>query len=105
MCLLVWFLEINPLSQRAQSPETWTLYLAPGDESLATQSTVVWILPSMNLHVELYVVPGDETLATQSPLLLILLRKTLYVYLQMFPGDESLATQGTVSWILQSLNL
>ena len=47
-----------------QIPETWTLYSAPGDEFLAIQSTVVWILPSMNLHVELHVVPGDETLAT-----------------------------------------
>ena len=42
-----------------------TLHLAPGDESLVTQSTVIWILPSMNLHVELYMVQGDETLATQ----------------------------------------
>ena len=45
-----------------------TLYLAPGYESLVTQSTVVLILPSMNLHVKLYVVPGDETFATQSPI-------------------------------------
>ena len=43
-----------------------TLCLAPEDESLVTQSTVIWTFPSINLYVELYVVSGDETLATQS---------------------------------------
>ena len=27
------------------------LYLVPGDESFATQSTLIWILTSMTIHV------------------------------------------------------
>ena len=37
----------------------------PGDEPLATQTAVVWILSNMTLHVSRDVVPGDESLATQ----------------------------------------
>ena len=40
-------------------------FLVPGDEFLAAQSTVIWILHSMNIYVGLWLVPGDEILATQ----------------------------------------
>ena len=35
-------------------------------ETTVTQSTVLWILHSMNLYVSPYVVHGDEFLDTQS---------------------------------------
>ena len=41
------------------------------DEFLVTQSTGIWIVPRMTLHVTLYMVPGDEILATQGTVLLI----------------------------------
>ena len=65
-------------------------FLAPGlgDESLATQSTMIWILSSMNLFLMLYVVQRDETLSTQIARVLILPRCTFYVPLPMFPGDS-----------------
>ena len=69
-------------------------------ESLATQSTMLWILSSMNILAWLYVVQVDGTLATQSSMVMILNRKTFYV-----PADPYLATQGLVSLTHSSLNL
>ena len=46
-----------------------------GNELFATQSTVVWILPSntfyVSLHTLLYLAPADEYLATQSTVIWI----------------------------------
>ena len=38
--------------------------LVSEDEVLVLQSTGIWIVLRMTLHVSLYMVPGDETLAT-----------------------------------------
>ena len=39
--------------------------MVPRDEILATHSTVIWILPIMPIHVSFHVVLGHETLSTQ----------------------------------------
>ena len=44
----------------------------------------------MNLHVSLWFVPGDETPATQSPMVCILPNMTRHGSLQVFPDDEFL---------------
>ena len=43
--------------------------VVPGDEFLSTQSTDIWIVPSMTCHVHLYIDPGDETFSTRSTLI------------------------------------
>ena len=48
------------------SPHYESFFVVPGDEFLATQSTLVWILQSMTVYMRLWLVPGDEILATQS---------------------------------------
>ena len=45
----------------------------------ATQSTEVWIIPSMTIHIPLYMVPEDELLATHITLVWIFTR----IYLHM----------------------
>ena len=45
--------------------------LVSEDEVLVLQSTGIWIVLRMTLHVSLYMVPGDETLATQRTVLCI----------------------------------
>ena len=75
--------------------------IIPGDESLPTQSTGIWIVPSMPLHMSLYVVPGDETLATQSTVKWILPSMTLHVCLQVVAEFEFTAIPSTrVSYVL-----
>ena len=39
-----------------------SLSVVSGDEFIVTQSTGIWIVPSMSLHVSLYVVPQYEFL-------------------------------------------
>ena len=83
----MWFLEMNPLPQRSQLKcilksinlhvalqvvsedeflvtRSMTCHvffnMAPGYESLATQSTLIWIPPSMTFHVSHWVVPGMD---------------------------------------------
>ena len=73
--------------------------MVPGDEHLATQSTVITILSSGTLHVYLWVVPGDETLATQSTMIQILSSMTVHVSLYMVLGDKFLARQSIAIWI------
>ena len=43
-----------------------SLYVVLGDQTLTTQSTVIWILPRMTHHVSLQVVAEFESTATQS---------------------------------------
>ena len=46
-----------------------SLDVVPGDEFLSTQSTDIWIVPSLTRHVHLHIVPGDETFTTRSTLI------------------------------------
>ena len=46
-----------------------TLQVAPGDGFFATQRTVIWLLPTMNLHVALCVVCGCMVFAIYIPYL------------------------------------
>ena len=43
--------------------------VVPGDEFISTQSTYIWIVPSMALLVHLYIVPTDETFTKHSTLI------------------------------------
>ena len=45
------------------------LIMVPGDEFLTTQSTGIWIVPGMNLHVSLYIVLGYEIFTTKSDII------------------------------------
>ena len=76
----------------------------PGDEFVTTQSTGIWIVPSMTLHMLLYVVPGVETLATQSTVIWILPRMTLHVCLQVVAEFEFTATHSTMVCYLSYIN-
>mgnify|MGYP006924370736 CR=1 FL=1 len=71
----------------------------PGDEFLTTQSTGIWIVPSMTLHMSLYVVPGDETLATQSTVIWILPRM-----IPVIAEFEFTATNSTMVCYLSDMN-
>ena len=41
------------------------LHVVPGDEFLSTQSTDIWIVPSMTLHVVHHVMAEFEYIVTQ----------------------------------------
>ena len=43
-----------------------SLDVVPVDEFLSAQSTDIWIVPSITLHVHLYIFTGDETFTTHS---------------------------------------
>jgi hypothetical protein len=68
-----------------------------GDESLATQTAMIWLLPSMTLHVSLKVVPRDESLCAWSTVKWILPSMPLHVSCKLVPGDKSLASRSTVN--------
>ena len=83
MCLFVWFLEIISFPH----------------------STVIQILPSISLNVDVYVVPGSEFPSTQSTMIHILVIMTLHMTLYVATGDGSFATESTDIWIFYSINL
>ena len=59
MCLFMWFLDMNPLHTENIDMEfpsmtvNVSLWVVPGDEALATQSTMIWILLIMNCCVSI----------------------------------------------------
>ena len=61
------FLQEGPASQpQSTLSRCKTFPLFPGDESLTTENTLIWILSSKTLHVFLCVVPGDEFLTLKA---------------------------------------
>ena len=76
--------------------------MVTGDNTLATQCTVIFIIymflliiPRMTLPVPLDVVPGDEFLATQITVIWIFKSINLHVLFYVFSEAEFLATQST----------
>ena len=51
----------------------------------------------MNLNVSLWVVPGDEFLATQSTVMRIISSMTHFGFIYVVPGDKSIAPQCTTT--------
>ena len=68
----------------------YVLFVVPGDESIATQTIVISILTSKNLHASLQEVSQDEFLITQSTLIQMVPSKTIHVSHQVVPGMDSL---------------
>ena len=108
-----------------QHDSSYVSYVGPGDEKLATQSTLIWILPRTTLHVSLQVVAEFYSNATHSTMWCYLPNITFHVSCLLIPGswagkhwyrfspvwiynvslwsvprDKFLTTQRTVIWIL-----
>ena len=77
-----------------------SLWVVPGYEFLATQSTGIWIVPIMTLLVSLYMVPGNKTLAPRGA-------RTLLNKWPFFTWDKRLMLseqeRSITSWYDQSL--
>ena len=67
--------------------------------------TWIWIVPSMTLHMLLHVVAGDETLATQISVIWILPRMTLHVFLQVVAEFEFTDRHITMVLFLEYLTI
>ena len=66
-----------------------SVYVVPGDETLATQNTVIWILPRTTLHVCLQVVAEFEFSATHSTMVCYLSNMNFHLSCLIIPGSEA----------------
>ena len=78
-----------------------SLYIVPGDETFATQSTLIQILHRMRGHVFFHLEAEFESTVTQNTIVI----KFVGITLQVVAGDQDLATQMTVLGIFHSTRL
>ena len=79
-----------------------SLYVVPGEKSVATQCTIV-SYSIIQYHTSFQVVSGDEFLVTHTTGIRIVPSMTLNVSFYVVLTDETLATKSTLIWILPRL--